>query len=272
MTYPLGFQNLVGIVAIFGVALAYFIFIKQSLNKKRQIIQTIRSALDVTGVWASSSNQGYNRPFTEEEKLEHIHPFKIIYKVNDAALNAIIHNEEMLNFPTLSSKVNEYNQNLIRIRDIESYREELTTNNFPLSQELEQEIVTYKSNNSVVNMSQFVSVLAIKPNGQLLIQLSSTLLQLEETLHFSVIGSIGSNGLRDQHEHIAQIIKEKKMEIENPGFEIILMSILTFPLISIINLNLFDNAFNIYYQVISSIIVTLFLDGYFIKHFLLKDK
>jgi len=219
--------------------------------------------LSITGPWASSGNEGYVGHPSEEQKLDYANPFRLIYGIENVPFQQITLQQGIIDFSErILGNIFQLNQNIIRIKDIETFRRDLVSKNFNLAVELQGKLEVYKANNKERSFEDFLDYLGTNRKSDNLKELARKLCRYYEIIHFTIIGSRNSGGMKQQYHEIEEELE--KLEKRRAYWLYLIYFILSFFAVILVDshfhfLLLFNQLNEVWFSIIIALIFSFVL-------------
>jgi len=134
-------------ITTLSVSFAIFTYKKNKLEQKSQLLKVLLNQLHIAGPWVSSNSNGYTT-YSDNLKLNNANPFKLIYKIENNPLTNIGLLPEISSVPEeIIGKINEFNQDVVKISNIQRFKSQLVTQNYDLSKSIKIKLDNYISEN-----------------------------------------------------------------------------------------------------------------------------
>jgi len=179
-------ESLTFLLTLIGFYFAYFQWIKTTREKRVHLLKVLKVQLDCLGPWIGFEGYGYGEELTLEQKFENANPFKLIY---DTASEALI-NLNMLDSlasvdENIIGELNQLYYDLVRIKNIQNFRNLYIFGDINTSCELARKINEYVCNNKIKSMDEFVKIIKSEREKEML----ERLLTYGKVLHCDIIGN-----------------------------------------------------------------------------------
>jgi len=179
-------KNLTFILTLVSFYFAYYQWKKHSREKRIHLLKVLKIQLDCLGPWMGTTGQGYGDELTEEQKFDNANPFKLIYETASDALINLNMLDEMNNVPDeIIGELNQLYYDLIRIENIQNFRNMYIVGDIKTSNKLQKKISEYLCNNDIPSINDFRN--SIKGSGEEI--MLKRLLEYGKVLHCDVIGN-----------------------------------------------------------------------------------
>ena len=272
----LNLYNLVGLMTLFSVFIAFIEYKNRLFDRQKQILISLKHQLKISSLWASANNEGYISEPNDARKLQMTDPFYIIFEIENYALKDVMVQPGIIDF---SDRFNEalanYNQHITRIRDLERFRENLCIENIVSSQIIREKLKKEQDKPEMErNFQNFLNSFNEKnPEERKAKFLAKKFYKYNHIIHYQFIGSRSSGGLKNFYHILKEEISNqekqiiKRIKIFNFIFFVLLL-ILSFGGISFLGLK-FKNIEQMIILVLVLIIVSLIYYYRFFKRILI---
>jgi len=205
--------NIIAIlIASSTLSFGVYQYLKNKDSKVKQILRLIYAQLEIFGAWVGTEGRGYGKELTNEEKFDNANPFKLIYEIENNQFIQITLLDELNFVPKdILGKINEFNQNIVRITNIQNFRNQIVVSDIDLSWQIKELLDNYNKQNR--NFEVFLQSIKDgkkvpknkeKFNKHKALRLIDRLIYYGTKIHCDIIGDSKSNGMKEQLE----IIKE----------------------------------------------------------------
>lgn len=202
----LSFLNFTGLITIVGVYLAIFEYYAKSLSQKKSVIKSLKAQLNNSGCWASANSEGWIKDPDDSKKLSLTDPYYLVYNVEDHALKNISFLPGMSDFSyDVFQDLANYNQKLLSIHGHLEVRNHYVTNNLEKCEliytEISKELEKTPSDRSYQKYGERIkNIDAAGERG--LVMLSDQLYSHNLQIHYNLIGSATSGGLKELYHRL----------------------------------------------------------------------
>lgn len=198
-----------------GLFFAFFQYLRTKKDQTLHLIKILKKQLDVTGCWVGSGS-GYGQELTEEQKYDNANPFKLIYEIDNAPFTQLSTLDGISDVPEeVIGEILQFNQDIMRLRSLQSFRNQIVTSDLSLAFELSTEVRNARCNNVEFNDFRKEYKKLVKKPGDIYdmkFQLLDRLVMYGEVIHCSVIGNPNS-GAREHWEKVKKWALLKECEI-----------------------------------------------------------
>lgn len=233
----LEFIQVMGLVTLGGFYLGLLEYYSRNLNLSFQIIKSLRAQLKVSGSWASANKDGWIlSELDDKKKLEMANPFYKIYKIVDTGFQELVIQPSIVSFDIdLLITLAEYNQMMSRIHDHIKLRDNLMLNYFEESliifKDSVEELENAKSHGLSPSYKNFLRRLRSRTNRFKLMGLSNQFFEHNKEIHYQLIGTWDTGGLKTLHHKLETGLEKKVREIKDNSIQYLTFFIMSFSLI-----------------------------------------
>lgn len=173
------------ILTLISFYFAFFQWKKTIREKRIHLLKIIKVQLDCLGPWMGVPGHGYGDDLTEDQKFDNANPYKLIYETASEQLISLNMLDEMNNVSNeIIGELNQLYYDLIRIINIQNFRNTYITSDIKTSNSLSKKLKQYKCENSIISISDFSK--SLKENEKIMLE---RLLHYGKVLHCDVIGN-----------------------------------------------------------------------------------
>ncbi|MFA4834050.1 MAG: hypothetical protein WC619_04380 [Patescibacteria group bacterium] len=209
-------SNLVGLSAFVALFLVFLNYKNDKFNRYNQVLISLKHQLSISGSWASADNEGYVGHPDDTRKLEFTNPSRIIFDIENSSLKDVMVQLGVIDF---SDKFHEalanYNQGIRTLNSLESFRRDLCSSNIEISRIVQLKI-QLEFSQVHHDYNRFIGSFNLSnPDEKSALYLANNIYNYNENIHYKVIGSRNSKGLKTFYHIIQEEIEKQEKKIKN---------------------------------------------------------